>query len=163
VRRPHSVFEFQELRKDLRLVLKHVETSRGYPMLRERSFINHVTTGSVNQDRRRLHHPQLWLADEMPGFGGERNMQVMKSDSASTRSLLANSTGKSNRPLIVVENEHVETGATSRDGLADPPHAENPQRAVMYVEPGRHVDGATRPFPGTHPGVGFGDAASSGG
>ena len=65
---------------DLRLMLEHVETSRGYATpgerLRERSFIDHGAAGSADQDRCRLHHTQLWLADVVLGFGGERNVQA---------------------------------------------------------------------------------------
>ena len=86
----------------------------------------------------------------------------MKSDSVSTRSLLANSAVKSTGAGFMIENTHVKPCATPRDGLADPPHAENSQRAAMYVEAGQHVDGTPFPFPGMHVGIRFGDAAGSG-
>jgi hypothetical protein len=45
MRRKHGVLALQELRVDLRLVLVHVETSRGYSAFgerpRERAFINY--------------------------------------------------------------------------------------------------------------------------
>src|SRR6202034_273206 len=80
MRRKHSVPAFEEIRVNPGLVLEHIETSGGYATfgerLRERSFINHGASRSVDQDRRRLHHLQLRFGDVVPGSGGERKVQA---------------------------------------------------------------------------------------
>lgn len=64
----------------------------------------------------------------MSGFDGERNVQADEVRFGK-HPLFGREFGwEINWRCIMIEHSHIEPHATARDGLADPPHAENPQR-----------------------------------